>query len=337
MDLSVVVPAYNEEKSVRPLIEELDSFVSEFHESGRSCEVVFVDDGSTDHTYETVKEMAESRGYLKLVRLRRNFGQTAAMSAGFDHAEGEIIIPMDADRQNDPADIPMLLETMEKGYDVVSGWRKDRKDAWLTRKLPSKTANFLVSMVGGVRLHDYGCTLKAYRKDVLESIHLYGEMHRFIPIYASWTGARVGEIPVNHRPRREGKSKYTIGRTFKVLMDLMTVKFLGGYSTKPLYLFGGLGSLLCLLGVVFGVVTLVQKYTTGAWVHKNPLLQLAVFLFTVGLIMFFMGLQAELMVRTYHESQAKPTYLTREVFSTKEGEEKSVEQTSEQSDGRKSG
>lgn len=317
MDLSIVIPAFNEEQNVKELIKELDSFVADFEESHRSCEVIFVDDGSRDRTYAMAKDLAQNRPYLKTILLRRNFGQTAAMSAGFDFASGDVIVPMDADLQNDPADIHELLKTLEEGHDVVSGWRKNRKDTWLTRKLPSQLANMLVSWVGGVRLHDYGCTLKAYKKEVLKEIRLYGEMHRFIPIYASWSGARVGEIPVNHRPRTAGESKYNLGRTFKVLMDLMTVKFLGGYATKPLYLFGTLGTLLCVAGLICGVITLIQKFTIGAWVHKNPLLQLAVFLFTIGLILFFMGLQAELMVRTYHESQGKPTYLTKEVFSVK--------------------
>ena len=323
MDLSIVIPAFNEESNMAPLVEELDGVVSQLQESGRTCEVLIIDDGSRDATFAKAKELAQQRPYLRVLRLRRNFGQTAAMSAGFDHAAGDVILPMDADRQNDPTDIPKLLETLEGGYDVVSGWRKDRKDKWLTRRLPSQLANWLVSWVGGVKLHDYGCTLKAYRHEVLESVRLYGEMHRFIPIYASWSGARVGEIPVNHRPRVAGRSKYNLGRTFKVLMDLLTVKFLGGYSTKPLYMFGGLGTLLCLIGIVCGVITLVQKFTIGAWVHKNPLLQIAVFVFTVGMILFFMGLQAELLVRTYHESQDKPTYLVREDFQISEPGDKS--------------
>ncbi len=312
MDLSVVVPCYNEEELVERLVEELDRFVEEFHRSGRSVEVIVVDDGSTDRTYDRLVEAACSRLYLKLIRFRRNFGQTAAMTAGFEAASGEVIVPMDADLQNDPADIPRLLAKLEEGYDVVSGWRKDRKDRFWSRKLPSMLANRLVSWAGGLRLHDYGCTLKAYRKDVLDPVRLYGEMHRFIPIYAKWAGARVTEIPVNHRPRTAGQSKYNLGRTFKVLMDLVTLKFLGDYSTKPLYMFGGLGTLFCLGGIAAGIVTLVQKYTTGAWVHKNPLLLLAVFLFLVGMMMFSMGLLAELLVRVYHESQGKRTYLVRE-------------------------
>ena len=312
VDLSVVIPCYNEEELVDRLVQELDGFVTEFRRSGKSVEVIVVDDGSTDRTFSLLEEAASSRPYLRLVRFRRNFGQTAAMTAGFEMARGEVIVPMDADLQNDPADIPKLLAKLDEGYDVVSGWRKDRKDTFLTRKLPSAVANRLVSWAGGLRLHDYGCTLKAYRRDVLEPVRLYGEMHRFIPIYAKWAGARVTEIPVNHRPRTAGRSKYNLGRTFKVLMDLVTLKFLGDFSTKPLYMFGGLGTLFCLGGIAAGITTLVQKYTTGAWVHKNPLLLLAVFLFLVGMMMFSMGLLAELLVRVYHESQGKPTYLVRE-------------------------
>ncbi len=321
MDLSVVVPCYNEKDNIRPLVQELDELFSRFQASGKTCEVLMVDDGSTDGTFEILAELAADRPYLRVIRLRRNFGQTAAMTAGFEHARGAVIVPMDADLQNDPADIPRLIEKLEEGYDVVSGWRKDRKDALLTRRLPSMLANWLVSRVGGLKLHDYGCTLKAYRREVLEPVRLYGEMHRFIPIYAKWSGARVTEIVVNHRPRRAGRSKYNLGRTFKVLMDLVTLKFLGDYSTKPLYLFGGLGTLLCVAGVVCGIVTLIQKYTMGAWVHKNPLLLLAVFLFIVGMVMFSMGLLAELLVRTYHESQGKPIYLVRETVNLQTGQQ----------------
>ncbi|MCD6500376.1 MAG: glycosyltransferase family 2 protein [Deltaproteobacteria bacterium] len=312
MDLSVVIPCYEEGENIEALVDELDHMVETLVASGRTCEVILVDDGSRDATFELATALARDRAYLRIIRFRRNFGQTAAMSAGFAEASGRVIVPMDADRQNDPADVPRLLERLDEGFDVVSGWRRDRQDRWLTRKLPSHAANRLVSWVGGLKLHDYGCTLKAYRREVLEPVRLYGEMHRFIPIYAMWNGARVTEMPVNHRPRVAGRSKYNLGRTFKVLMDLVTLKFLGDYSTKPLYMFGGLGSLSCLAGSIFGIITLVQKYVSGAWVHKNPLLLLAVFLFIVGLLMIFMGLLAELLVRTYHESQGKPTYLIRE-------------------------
>ncbi len=330
VDLSVVVPCYNEEELVGSLVEELDHFVAEFRQTGRDVEVIVVDDGSTDRTYPLLVQAASKRPYLKLIRFRRNFGQTAAMTAGFEAAAGEVIVPMDADLQNDPADIPKLLTKLDEGYDVVSGWRKDRKDKFLTRKLPSVLANKLVSWAGGLKLHDYGCTLKAYRRDVLEPVRLYGEMHRFIPIYAKWAGARVTEVLVNHRPRTAGRSKYNLGRTFKVLMDLVTLKFLGDYSTKPLYMFGGLGTLFCTAGVACAVTTLVQKYTTGAWVHKNPLLLLAVFLFLVGMMMFSMGLLAELLVRVYHESQGKPTYLVRETVNMDGGRaEHGVDESSE--------
>jgi glycosyltransferase involved in cell wall biosynthesis len=290
-------------------MEALDRFVAGFEAGGGQCEVLLVDDGSTDGSRELGAELAGGRPYLRLLALRRNFGQTAAMAAGFDLARGEVVVPLDADLQNDPEDIGRLLAKLDEGYDVVSGWRRRRKDCWLTRRLPSTVANWIISRVGGLRLHDYGCTLKAYRRDVLQHVKLYGEMHRFLPLHAKWTGARVAEVEVRHHPREQGRSKYGLGRTFKVLLDLITVKFLGDYATKPLYFFGGLGFLLCLIGVICGGVTLVQKLTMGAWVHRNPLLLLAVFLFIVGLLLVFLGLLGELLVRVYHEAQGKPIYL----------------------------
>ncbi len=313
LDLSIVIPCFNEVESLPRLVEALDRFVEGFTADGGTCEVLLVDDGSTDGSRALEAELVAQRPYLRHLQLRRNFGQTAAMAAGFDHARGEVVVPMDADLQNDPEDIPMLLAKLDEGYDVVSGWRRRRKDFWLTRRLPSSVANWVISRVGGLRLHDYGCTLKAYRKDVLQHVQLYGEMHRFIPLHAKWAGARVAEVEVNHHARSQGRSKYGIGRTFKVLLDLITVKFLGDYSTKPLYFFGGLGFLLCLLGVICGGITLVQKFTIDAWVHRNPMLQLAVFLFIVGLLLVFMGLLGELLVRVYHEAQGKPIYLLAEV------------------------
>ncbi|MFH2006918.1 MAG: glycosyltransferase family 2 protein [bacterium] len=312
MDLSIVIPCYNEVESLPPLVEALDRFVADHQSRGGSVEVLVVDDGSTDGSPELVGGLAATRPHLRLIRLRRNFGQTAAMAAGFDHATGEVVVPMDADLQNDPADIPLLLERLDEGYDVVSGWRRRRQDFWLTRRLPSTIANWVIGRVGGLRLHDYGCTLKAYRRDVLQHVHLYGEMHRFIPLHAKWTGARVAEVEVSHHPRRQGRSKYGLGRTFKVLLDLITVKFLGDFSTKPLYFFGGVGSVLCLGGVASAIVTLVQKYSSGAWVHRNPLLLVAVFLFIIGLLLISMGLLGELLVRVYHESQGKPIYILAE-------------------------
>jgi len=309
LDLSIVIPCYNEVESLPRLAETLDCFVAGFEKSGRQCEVLLVDDGSTDGSRALGAELAVGRPYLRQLSLRRNFGQTAAMAAGFDLARGQIVVPMDADLQNDPEDIPRLMDKIDEGFDVVSGWRRRRKDAWLTRRLPSAVANWFISRVGGLRLHDYGCTLKAYRRELLQHIKLYGEMHRFIPLHAKWSGARVTELEVSHHPRTLGRSKYGLGRTFKVLLDLITVKFLGDYSTKPLYFFGAMGFFLCLAGVVCGGITLVQKYSQGAWVHRNPLLLLAVFLFIVGLLLVSMGLLGELLVRIYHEAQGKPIYL----------------------------
>jgi glycosyltransferase involved in cell wall biosynthesis len=310
--VSVVIPCFEEEKTIPRLVEALDRGVAKLEAEGRPTECIVVDDGSRDGTWPALAAAAKTRPWLRLVRFRRNFGQTAAMSAGFNRARGAYIVPLDADLQNDPDDISALLAKLEEGYDVVSGWRKDRQDKALTRKLPSQIANWLIGRVGGLPLHDYGCTLKAYRREVLEPVRLYGEMHRFIPIYAKWSGARVTEMVVRHHARTEGKSKYGLGRTLKVLLDLTTVKFLGDYSTKPLYFFGRFGMILCLLGVLAGVVTIVEKLIMGAYAHANPLLLLAVMLFIVGMQLVGMGLLAELQVRTYHESQAKPTYLVAE-------------------------
>jgi glycosyltransferase involved in cell wall biosynthesis len=310
--VSIVIPCFEEEQTIGRLAAALDSAVAKLEAAGRPTEVIIVDDGSRDKSWAGLVEAARTRPYLRLIRLRRNFGQTAAMSAGFARARGAYIVPMDADLQNDPDDIGLLLGKLEEGFDVVSGWRKDRQDKALTRRLPSVLANRLIGWVGGLRLHDYGCTLKAYRREVLEPVRLYGEMHRFIPIYAKWSGARVTEMVVRHHARREGKSKYGLGRTLKVVLDLLTVKFLGDYSTKPLYLFGKYGVIMCVLGVVCGIITLLQKIFEGAWAHRNPMLLLAVLLFIVGMQLIGMGLLAELQVRTYHESQEKPIYLIAE-------------------------
>lgn len=310
--ISVVIPCFDEEQTIDRLAHALDGAVARLEAIGRATEVIIIDDGSRDGSWARLVEAARGRPWLRLVRFRRNFGQTAAMSAGFARARGQYIVPLDADLQNDPDDIEALVAKLEEGYDVVSGWRKERQDKALSRRLPSMLANRLIGWVGGLRLHDYGCTLKAYRREVLEPVHLYGEMHRFIPLYAKWSGARVTELVVRHHPRREGKSKYGLSRTLKVVLDLLTVKFLGDYSTKPLYLFGKYGALLCFLGMVCGVVTLLQKFLEGAWAHRNPMLLLAVLLFIVGMQLIGMGLLAELQVRTYHESQQKPTYLVAE-------------------------
>ena len=276
---------------------------------GRGYEILFIDDGSLDGSTPLLRALSQADPCVRLLEFVRNFGQTAAMSAGFDHARGEIIIPLDADLQNDPEDIPRVIETLEAGSDVVSCWRKDRQDPWLTRVFPSNLANWLISIISGVRLHDYGCTLKGYRRDVVKHIRLYGEMHRFIPIFASWAGARVTELPVKHHPRRFGRSKYGIFRTVKVLLDLITIKFLGSFSTKPMYLFGGLGFISFAGGVLLASATLYEKFFYQVKAHRNPLLLFSVFLFIVGVQFILFGLVAELIIRTYHESQGKPTYI----------------------------
>jgi glycosyltransferase involved in cell wall biosynthesis len=307
-ELSVVIPVHDEQDNVRPLYDGLNDVLTRL---GRSYEIIVVDDGSRDETYTQLTRIAASDARLKLVKLRRNYGQTAALAAGFDHARGRIIVPMDGDMQNDPADIVPLLEKIDEGYDVVSGWRRDRQDGF-TRRLPSRVANWLIGRVTGVRLHDYGCTLKAYRKEIVEETRLYGEMHRFLPALAYQAGARIAEIPVAHHPRTAGESSYGLGRTFKVLLDLMTVKFLSVWSTKPSYLFGGSGAILCLLGTAFVTWTAYEKLFNGVYVYRQPSLIVGVFLFTIGINLILLGLLAELIVRTHHESQAKPVYLVRE-------------------------
>lgn len=307
--VSLVIPCYNEEESVDELIQEIFSVLDSNMIRG---EAIIVDDGSRDRTWEKLSAHAEREPRLKLVRFRRNFGQTAAMVAGMDYASGEVIIPLDADLQNDPRSIPNLLAKIDEGYDVVSGWRKDRQDKFLGRRLPSMIANAVISYVSGVHLHDYGCTLKAYRREVLDPVNLYGEMHRFIPIYATWAGARVTEVVVGHRARKYGHSKYGIMRTFKVILDLLVVKFLGTYGTKPIYFFGGLGFLLMLAGTLCGCYTLYEKYFEGIWAHRNPFLIIAIFMISIGVQSVFLGLLAEIGIRTYHESQSRPIYMIRE-------------------------
>ncbi len=309
MRVSIVIPCYNEEASLPEALAETTAMLDS---AGLDGEVVVADDGSTDASFSRAAEAAEADPRIKVVRLRRNFGQTAAMVAGIDRASGDVIVPMDADRQNDPADVPRLLEQIEAGYDVASGWRKRRQDAALTRRLPSWAANRLISAISGIRLHDYGCTLKAYRREVMDEVRLYGEMHRFIPIHAAWAGARVTEVVVNHRARTAGTSKYGLSRTFKVLLDLITVVFLGRFSTKPLYFFGSLGMLLCGCGMLAGAETLVEKLAWGVKVHTNPVILLAVFLFLAGMQLVLIGLLAEILTRTYHEATGRPIYLVRE-------------------------
>ena len=279
---------------------------------GRTAEVIYVDDGSTDNSLRILKELAAEDSRVRVISLRRNYGQTAAMSAGIDAAKGEILIPMDADLQNDPADIERLLMKLDEGYDVVSGWRKNRQDKLISRKIPSQIANRIISWIGGVHLHDYGCSLKAYRRDVIQDVKLYGEMHRFIPIYASWAGARVAEIPVDHHARTMGKSKYGISRTVKVIFDLMTIKFMASYQTKPIYVFGSFGMLAFLLAMIAGVWAVVLKIGSGTSFILTPLPVITVVMLAISVQFFLMGLLAELLVRTYHESQDKAIYAVRE-------------------------
>ena len=316
---SLVIPVYNEEESLPALFDALEGAIPALPQP---VEVVLVDDGSRDQSYELLRAAAASRPWMRVVRFRRNFGQTAAIAAGIYHSRAPIIVALDADLQNDPKDIPLLLKRLEEGFDVVSGWRRERKDKAVTRRLPSVIANWLIGRVSGVRIHDYGCTLKAYRRWVLEPYGLYGEMHRFIPVYASWAGARVTEMEVTHHPRRAGVSKYGLGRVFKVLLDLLTVTFLGGYSTKPIYFFGKPALLLCTGGILSAAVWLAQ-FIKGhvldrpgdVWVQPVTLLLLAVFLFSIGVQLLLMGLLGEVLIRTYHESQGKKTYLVGETVN----------------------
>ncbi|MFZ5916304.1 MAG: glycosyltransferase family 2 protein [Chloroflexota bacterium] len=310
--LSVILPVYNEEQNLRPLF---DRLIQALEAMGRPYEIIAVDDGSADASFAILEQLHSQHPRLRVVRFRRNFGQTAAFAAGFDHARGEVVITIDADLQNDPADIPRLLEKMAEGYDVVSGWRQKRQDRFLDRKLPSLVANWLISAVTGVHLHDYGCSLKAYRRDVIENVQLYGELHRFIPALASWMGIRVAEIPVTHHPRRHGKSKYGLSRTVRVLLDLLTVRFLLSYSARPMQLFGGLGLLSFVLGVIDGLYLSAQKVIYGYhYSIDRPLLTLSVLLMVVGVQLISMGLLAELVVRTYHEASGKPIYAIREII-----------------------
>jgi glycosyltransferase involved in cell wall biosynthesis len=311
LELSVIVPIFEEQDNILPLHDQLHK---ELERLGCDYEIVFVDDGSKDLSAERLWDVAASDPRVVVVQFRRNFGQTAALQAGIDHSRGRILIFMDGDLQNDPADIQRLLEKLNEGYDVVSGWRKDRHDALLRRKLPSWIANWLISRVTGVRLNDYGCTLKAYRRETLSNVRLYGEMHRFIPAYASWSGATIAEIPVTHHARKYGRSKYGITRTVRVLLDLLTVKLLGNFATKPIYFFGAFGLVLWLAAFICGVVVIVEKLLPPyPQAHNNPLLLLAVFLGMVGVQLILLGLVAELVIRTYHEPGGKPTYLIRQV------------------------
>ncbi|MEZ4769042.1 MAG: glycosyltransferase family 2 protein [Caldilineales bacterium] len=310
-ELSIVIPLKNEEDSIAPLYEELTAVLEGL---GRTYEVIVVDDGSTDTSLAKLSAIHASDPRWRIIIFRRNFGQTAGFSAGFDYARGDVVITMDADLQNDPAGIPLLLDKMYEGYDVVSGWRRDRHDSYLSRRLPSMIANRLVSRASGVALHDYGCSLKAYRSEVVKGIRLYGQMHRFVPAVAAWMGVTVAEVPVPHRSRRYGASKYGIDRTFRVMLDLITVRFMLGYMTRPLHMFGGIGMLSTGLGILLGLYLVFVKLVEGQDIGSRPLLTLSVLLVIVGVQFIGMGLLAELIVRTYYESTGKRIYVVREIL-----------------------
>ncbi|AOW99574.1 glycosyltransferase [Moorena producens PAL-8-15-08-1] len=312
-DVSVVVPIYNEVESLPHLI---DAIASSLTDTQLSYELICVDDGSTDGSTQLLKEQVLSRTDLRGVILRRNYGQTAAMAAGFNYARGRAIVTLDGDLQNDPADIPMLLAKLEEGYDLVSGWRKNRQDAAVTRLLPSKIANWLIGRTTGVKLHDYGCSLKAYRSELVADMNLYGELHRFLPALAYIEGARISELPVRHHARRYGSSKYGLGRTFRVLMDLLTIFFMKKFLTRPMHVFGLLGLSSLGTGIIIGAYLTILKLGLNQEIGDRPLLILAVLLISTGVQLFSLGLLGELLMRTYHESQGRPIYRVREVVSS---------------------
>jgi len=306
--ISVVVPVYNESENIALCLEELISVLSPLQEP---YEIIFIDDGSSDGTPEILTEAAQNNGNVVLIEFRRNFGQTAAMAAGFEHARYEFVVPMDGDLQNDPAEIGKMIEKIDEGYDLVAGWRKNRQDAFISRKLPSRIANRIISWATGVSLHDYGCSLKVMRSDVAKSIKLYGEMHRFIPALAAEFGAKIAEVPVNHRPRIHGSSKYGISRTIRVILDLLTVKFLLGFAKRPIHLFGSIGLLSGLTGGVILALITIQKFLFHVPLGNRPILLLGILLLILGVQFLAFGLLAEVLTRTYHESQEKPIYHVR--------------------------
>lgn len=309
--LSVVLPVFNELENLDLLHAQLKAVLEHL---GQSYEIIYVDDGSTDGSSGKLQQLAEKDETVTVIQLRRNFGQTAALSAGIDHARGEVVVCMDADLQNDPEDIPRLLAKLEEGYDLVSGWRQNRQDHWLWRNTASALANWLISRVLNFRLHDIGCTLKAYRRELLHHIRLYGEMHRFIPALALQVGARVAEVPVNHKPRLHGRSKYGLNRMYSVLLDLMTIKFLGRFAAKPLRVFGGFGLFLIGLSLISATLMLAHKFFYNISLIQTPLLLLSAMLFILGFFCLLQGFTAELLIRTYHESQGKPTYIIRQII-----------------------
>jgi glycosyltransferase involved in cell wall biosynthesis len=307
--LSVIIPLYNEEDNIPQLIKELDAFFEHFD---KKFEIIIIDDGSCDESFHLLSQYARQRSHLRILHFGVNFGQTAAISAGFDAARGKIVVTMDADLQNDPKDIPLLLEKMEEGYDIVSGWRKKRKDTLLTRRLPSTIANKLISWITNVSLHDYGCTLKAYRREIVNHINLYGEMHRFIPALGRWCGASITEVGVNHRERKHGKSKYGLSRTFRVILDLLTVKFFLSYSTRPIQIFGKFGLYSFLIGLASLIEVVILKILRDRDMTGNPFLYLSVLMVIIGVQFIILGLLGEIIIRTYYESQKKTTYIIKD-------------------------
>lgn len=313
IDLTIVLPIYNEVENIEPLLSEIEDVLGSL-----SYEVIAVDDGSNDGSRKLLTDLASRKNYLKTIFFRRNSGQSAAFDAGFRHASGRIVVTMDADRQNDPRDIPKMIKLIEEGHDFVTGWRRKRRDGFFLRTLPSRIANYIIRKVTRTKLHDMGCSLKAYRREITDEMRLYGEMHRFISVLAEGLGARVAEIEVNHRPRVAGRSKYGLARTFKVVLDLFTIWFMKGYQTKPIYVFGGLGLLMLAMSFAISAFVLYEKFVLGFWVHKNPLFIMAVTISIMGVQLLALGLLSEMLVRTYFESQSKPAYsiLSRTGFST---------------------
>ncbi len=312
-ELSLVIPVYNEAGNLNELCEEI---LHSCQTIGKTFEIIFVDDGSTDNSLQILKQLQKQHPRIKIIQLRKNFGQTAALSAGFDHAKGKIVISLDADLQNDPNDFGLLIEKIEKGYDIVNGWRAKRKDKFLTRRLPSAIANWLISAITRVKLHDSGCTLKAFRNDVVKNINLYGEMHRFIPAIASHMGVSIAEVKVHHRPRKAGKSKYSVFRFVKVILDLLTVKFLLSYSTRPLQIFGLFGLASGIIGGGVGLYLSYQRLILKISIANRPLLLLAILLIVIGFQFITLGLLAEILVRAYHESLEKRVYFIREIIES---------------------
>ncbi len=311
IDLSIVIPIYNERESIEKLYESLSEALSKMN---LKYEVLLIDDGSIDGTFDELLKVHNKNGLFKIIRFRKNFGQTSAMSAGFNYAEGEVVITLDADLQNDPRDIPVLLSKLNEGYDIVSGWRKDRKDKAITRRFPSIVANRIISRLTGVRLHDYGCTLKAYRKEVVKNINLYGEMHRYIPAIASWMGVRVAEVPVIHHSRKYGKSKVGLSRTIRVILDIITVKFLLSYSQSPIQMFGLLGLLSGVIGFIVTAYLIIMRIFFHQSLADRPLFILSIFMIFIGVQLITIGLLAEVLIRVYHKVQNRTTYVIRDII-----------------------